>query len=89
MLINLIDNAIKFNRRGGSVTISASGSDERTSILVTDTGEGILPDLVRRVGDRRRSLGQGRRRCRRDGGRQQRQDGEDGSHVAESRLDRR
>ena len=52
MLTNLIDNAIKFNRRAGTVIVSAMGSDEKVSISVADTGEGILPDHLPRVFER-------------------------------------
>jgi two-component system, OmpR family, phosphate regulon sensor histidine kinase PhoR len=62
MLTNLIDNAIKFNRRGGSVTVAASGSDERVSISVADTGEGILPDHLPRVFERFYRADRGRTR---------------------------
>ncbi len=62
MLTNLIDNAIKFNRLGGSVTLTAVGSDEKTSISVTDTGEGILPDHLPRVFERFYRADRGRTR---------------------------
>jgi two-component system phosphate regulon sensor histidine kinase PhoR len=52
MLVNLVDNAIKFNRRGGSVTIAAVRDDETLSISVTDTGEGILPEHLPRIFER-------------------------------------
>ena len=51
MLTNLIDNAIKFNREGGAVTIE----HERTvndRISVTDTGEGISPQHLDRLFER-------------------------------------
>ena len=41
MLLNLIDNAIKYNRRGGRVTISVSMQDEKPCFTVEDTGVGI------------------------------------------------
>ncbi|HEV2715154.1 MAG TPA: ATP-binding protein [Terriglobales bacterium] len=40
MLTNLIDNAVKFNRNDGSVTIRYAGNNS-DYILVEDTGEGI------------------------------------------------
>jgi two-component system phosphate regulon sensor histidine kinase PhoR len=52
MLTNLIDNAIKFNRRGGNVTIEHVGRDGRDIISVTDTGEGILPEHAQRIFER-------------------------------------
>ena len=52
MLTNLIDNAIKFNRQGGSVTIDFDQADGRDVISVTDTGEGILPEHSQRIFER-------------------------------------
>ncbi len=51
MLTNLIDNAIKFNREGGTVTVelARNGSDR---ISVTDTGEGISPQHLDRLFER-------------------------------------
>jgi two-component system phosphate regulon sensor histidine kinase PhoR len=51
MLTNLIDNAIKFNREGGSVSI-AFERGARDHISVTDTGEGIPGEHVERVFER-------------------------------------
>ncbi len=52
MLINLIDNAIKFNRRGGTVTTSFERSGSVYIIRVKDTGEGILPEHLGRIFER-------------------------------------
>lgn len=52
MLVNLIDNAIKFNRQGGSVTVTHESSDGRDVISVADTGEGILPEHTERIFER-------------------------------------
>ena len=52
MLTNLVDNAIKFNRNGGSVSVAyelVNGSDV---ISVADTGEGILPEHAQRIFER-------------------------------------
>jgi two-component system phosphate regulon sensor histidine kinase PhoR len=51
MLTNLVDNAIKFNREGGRVTVS-HGRAARDRVTVTDTGEGITPEHVRRIFER-------------------------------------
>ncbi|MGD0609575.1 MAG: ATP-binding protein [Streptosporangiaceae bacterium] len=50
VLVNLISNAIKYNHRDGTVTISCQ--DEGTgqaSIAVSDTGPGISPDNIERI----------------------------------------
>jgi two-component system phosphate regulon sensor histidine kinase PhoR len=41
VLINLLDNALKYNREGGSVTIRLSADAEHVIAHVSDTGEGI------------------------------------------------
>src|SRR5262249_4927251 len=51
MLTNLIDNAIKFNRDGGSVLISYDQQD-RDRIIVADTGEGIPSHHLDRLFER-------------------------------------
>ena len=52
MLTNLVDNAIKFNREGGNVTLSADINSGRCRLSVTDTGEGILPEHLDRIFER-------------------------------------
>jgi two-component system phosphate regulon sensor histidine kinase PhoR len=52
MLTNLMDNAIKFNRQGGSVTVTYERADGRDIISVSDTGEGILPEHATRIFER-------------------------------------
>ena len=51
MITNLIDNAIKFNRDGGSVTIAFEPGD-RDRIVVRDTGEGIPSHHLDRLFER-------------------------------------
>ncbi|MCM3903468.1 MAG: ATP-binding protein [Pyrinomonadaceae bacterium] len=51
MLTNLVDNAIKFNRDGGMVTIGCEAG-ARTRILVKDTGEGIPAQHLERLFER-------------------------------------
>lgn len=43
---NLLDNAIKYNKKGGSVEIRARQDGERTLVSVKDTGIGISPNDV-------------------------------------------
>ncbi len=41
IVFNLVENAIKYNRRGGSVDVLLSKDEGRTVLTVTDTGIGI------------------------------------------------
>ena len=41
VLMNLLHNAIKFNKHGGSVTVLVRKNNEKIAISVTDTGNGI------------------------------------------------
>jgi two-component system phosphate regulon sensor histidine kinase PhoR len=51
MLTNLIDNAIKFNREGGKVTVKFERST-RDQIMIVDTGEGIPAQYLDRLFER-------------------------------------
>ncbi len=52
-LVNLLDNAVKFNKPGGEVRIDASpGRDGRIVISVSDTGAGIPSSDVSRIFER-------------------------------------
>ncbi|HMM69669.1 MAG TPA: HAMP domain-containing sensor histidine kinase [Gudongella oleilytica] len=52
LIFNLVDNAIKYNRFGGSVTVSISEEGTYGVMRVTDTGIGIPKDDVERVFER-------------------------------------
>jgi len=54
MLTNLIDNAIKFNRKGGTVSVKYEPSRDgrRDRIMVEDTGEGIPAQHLERLFER-------------------------------------
>ncbi|MDQ3181101.1 MAG: ATP-binding protein [Acidobacteriota bacterium] len=52
MLTNLIDNAIKFNRAEGSVTVSCTENGTKDIISVADTGEGISGEHQGRIFER-------------------------------------
>jgi two-component system sensor histidine kinase BaeS len=52
VLGNLLSNAIRHTPSGGSVTVAVGESDKEEFVTVSDTGEGIPPDLVPRVFDR-------------------------------------
>ena len=52
MLTNLIDNAVKFNRENGSVTVSFEQKNGTHLISVTDEGEGISNEHLQRIFER-------------------------------------
>lgn len=62
MLTNLIDNAIKFNRTAGTVTVGLSESDGLTLISIADTGEGIMSSQIPRIFERFYRIDRGRTR---------------------------
>lgn len=49
LLNNLVSNAIKYNRSGGSVTISLARCDRQVRIAVSDTGIGMSADEQSRL----------------------------------------
>lgn len=49
ILINLLNNAIKFTPRGGTITLTGKQSNEKVVLAVSDTGCGISPDQFQRV----------------------------------------
>jgi cell cycle sensor histidine kinase DivJ len=49
--LNLVSNAIKFSERGGTVLVSAAVDGSRLMLRVADTGVGIAPDDLKRIGD--------------------------------------
>ena len=52
VILNLIDNAVKYNRPGGSVTLSLTNRDGWAMIGVRDTGIGIEEEALPRVFER-------------------------------------
>jgi two-component system phosphate regulon sensor histidine kinase PhoR len=51
-IINLVHNAIKFNKPSGKVTVSTSYNNQSVSLTITDTGIGISKDDLPRVFER-------------------------------------
>ena len=52
MVYNLMDNAVKYNRDGGSVTVTVGAEGGRPTLTVADTGIGIAPEDQERVFER-------------------------------------
>ena len=52
MVFNLVDNAVKYNKQNGRVTVTVDSSSDGTALTVTDTGIGIPQADVDRVFER-------------------------------------
>ena len=52
IVYNLCENAVKYNREGGSVTVHVAEADGKASIRVADTGIGIAPEHQSRIFER-------------------------------------
>jgi len=62
VLINLLDNAVKFNKEGGSVTVEAEEKQKEIIISVKDTGPGIPEADQPRIFERFYRVDKGRSR---------------------------
>lgn len=63
LLINLIDNAIKYTHDGGSVSVSTYEEDGNVVVKVSDTGIGISKEHMQRLFERFYRVDKGRSRA--------------------------
>jgi two-component system phosphate regulon sensor histidine kinase PhoR len=52
MIFNLLDNAVKYNKQGGSIVVSIKKTDTETLLSIADTGIGISPAEQKRIFER-------------------------------------
>jgi len=52
ILINLVENAVKYSKKGSQITIEAQPADDKIIVSVADRGKGIPCELLDRVFDR-------------------------------------
>ena len=62
LVLNLLDNALKYNQPGGQVTLRLSHQDRQAVLEVSDTGIGIPPESVPRIFERFYRVDKGRAR---------------------------
>lgn len=62
MLINLIENAIKYNKPEGSVTVQVFSNDKEANVTISDTGIGIAEEHLPRMFERFYRVDKGRSR---------------------------
>ncbi len=68
MIVNLLDNAIKYTPPGGSVSVTWDVQDSQYRITVSDTGQGIPSELQSRIFERFFRVDKARSRSENDGG---------------------
>jgi heavy metal sensor kinase len=68
MILNLLDNAIKYTSEGGRVTVTCCRAGEEYVLNITDTGGGIPADLQPRIFERFFRADKARSRAENDGG---------------------
>jgi signal transduction histidine kinase len=52
LLLNLADNAIKYNQPEGRVLISLRATEDQAELVISNTGPGIAPEALPRIFDR-------------------------------------
>jgi two-component system OmpR family sensor kinase len=68
MILNLLDNAIKYTQRGGRITITCGKRENSYVLEITDTGPGISKDMQAQVFERFVRTDEARSRGENDGG---------------------
>jgi len=56
IMLNLASNAVKYNRKGGRIQITASLDDSMLRVVVEDTGRGIRPEDLNKLFDKFRRI---------------------------------
>lgn len=64
IVINLVSNALKFTPAGGSVIVGLAAREENLELTVADTGVGIAPEDLARLGRPYEQAGDATRRAR-------------------------
>ena len=62
LLINLTENAIKYNKPGGSVTVQVFANEQEANVTISDTGIGIAEENLPRLFERFYRVDKGRSR---------------------------
>jgi two-component system phosphate regulon sensor histidine kinase PhoR len=62
LLINLTENAIKYNKPGGSVTVQVFANQDEANVTISDTGIGIAEEHLPRLFERFYRVDKGRSR---------------------------
>ena len=62
LLLNLTENAVKYNQPGGSVTVQVFANDQEANVTISDTGIGIAEENLPRLFERFYRVDKGRSR---------------------------
>ncbi len=62
VMINVVENAIKYTEEGGAISVSCSRRDDGVEILVADTGIGMSSEEIEYIFDRFKRLGKAERK---------------------------
>ncbi len=62
VVLNLLDNAVKYNVPGGQVEVTVGAAADQVQVTVADTGQGMPPDALSRIFERFYRVDKGRSR---------------------------